>query len=272
MEKLKTEVKLADDQVSYRQIVGIDEFNKTLNCTYFLVVLFCEGSGTHFINDIPHSIGKNQLHFLFPGQKHNWTTGPETVAHKIVVGNKVLEMLSGINEFKFITNNYDPIFKLSAPVFEIINSEIGNIERDLLFKDEETRRQVIHLRMDILSAILKKEAENLIEKKVDMETKPLLKKFWDLVQKNFLIEKQPSWYAGQLIVSPNYLNILCQRHLNSTATEVIHNRLTQEAKDQLRYSEKTIKEITYSLGFYSVSAFSRFFKNRTGFTPTEYRS
>ncbi|QQT56372.1 helix-turn-helix transcriptional regulator [Sphingobacterium multivorum] len=73
-------------------------------------------------------------------------------------------------------------------------------------------------------------------------------------------------------ISPNYLNILCQRHLNSTATEVIHNRLTQEAKDQLRYSEKTIKEITYSLGFYSVSAFSRFFKNRTGFTPTEYRS
>jgi len=259
MENLKNVVKLADDQVSYKQIIGVDEFNKTLNCTYFLVVLFCEGSGTHYINDAPHPIGKNQLHFLFPGQKHSWTTGPETFAHKIVVGNKVLEMLSGINEFKFITNNYDPIFKLSGPIFDIVNSEMESIERDLVFKDEDTRRQVIHLRMDILSTILKKEAENLIDKKVNIESKPILKKFWDLVQENFLNERKPSWYAEQLIVSANYLNILCQRHFKSTATEIIHNRLTQEAKDHLRNSEKTVKEITYSLGFFSVSAFSRFF-------------
>ncbi len=53
---------------------------------------------------------------------------------------------------------------------------------------------------------------------------------------------------------------------------MLNQRLMQEAKNQLRFSEKTVKEITFELGFESVSMFSTFFKKKSGFSPTEYRN
>lgn len=79
---------LKDDQGRYKQIKGIENYNKTTKCTYFLVVLFIKGSGIHYIDEVPYPIAEKQLHFLFPGQHHHWVTGPETLAHKIVVGKR----------------------------------------------------------------------------------------------------------------------------------------------------------------------------------------
>jgi AraC-like DNA-binding protein len=43
------------------------------------------------------------------------------------------------------------------------------------------------------------------------------------------------------------------------------------AKEMLLYSEKSIKEISYELGFQSIYYFSRVFKNKLGFSPSEFR-
>ena len=43
------------------------------------------------------------------------------------------------------------------------------------------------------------------------------------------------------------------------------------AKNMLRYSEMTASAIATSLGFSSQSYFTRVFRERTGFTPSEFR-
>ncbi|NML23531.1 AraC family transcriptional regulator [Pseudoflavitalea sp. G-6-1-2] len=67
------------------------------------------------------------------------------------------------------------------------------------------------------------------------------------------------------------MNTLCRKHLNITATDMIHQKIMQEAKAQLRYSDKSVKEITFDLGFENISGFSTFFKKKSGFSPSEYR-
>jgi AraC-like DNA-binding protein len=44
-----------------------------------------------------------------------------------------------------------------------------------------------------------------------------------------------------------------------------------EAKNLLRYSDDSIKEIVYKLNFQSASVFNKFFKLHTGMSPSEYR-
>jgi len=44
-----------------------------------------------------------------------------------------------------------------------------------------------------------------------------------------------------------------------------------EAKRNLSFSKKSIKEISYELGFEDPAYFSRFFKNHTGAGPQEFR-
>lgn len=265
-------VKLADDQVAYKQIHGTENYNKTIKCTYFLVVLFKEGSGIHYVDDKEFLIGKNQLHFLFPGQQHHWVTGPETIAHKVVVGRRIFESFSSMEAFHFIRHNLKPVFQLSDIIFQSVNTEMESIRRDLEVLDEDRSwKKIIQLRMDLLASMMKREAEHYIQSTLLANTHPTVKEFWNLVNEHYSGQRIPKWYAAKLAITPNYLNILCRKHLNITATDMIHQRIMQEAKNQLRFSEKSVKEITFDLGFEKMSGFSAFFRKKSGFSPTEYR-
>ncbi|MCL8538630.1 AraC family transcriptional regulator [Chryseobacterium gallinarum] len=265
--------KVADDAVAYKFIKGIDNYNKTIKCTYFIIVLFTEGSGTHFIDEHKFPIHKNQLHFLFPGQHHHWVTGPETVAHKIVVGQKIFESFSSSDEFSFIRHNLNPVFKLSKKMFSLVNAEIKSFERDISFLSEEPSwKKIIQLRMDIVASMIRREAELYIKEVLLPKSNLTLIKYWELVNEQYIEQKAIKWYADKLGITPNYLNVLCRKHMNMTASDVIHYKIMQEAKKQLRFSNDSVKVITYNLGFDNISAFSAFFKRKSNFTPTEYRS
>jgi AraC-like DNA-binding protein len=53
--------------------------------------------------------------------------------------------------------------------------------------------------------------------------------------------------------------------------EIIRERLISEAKRLLFYSDKSIKEIAYELGFEDAAHFSKFFKNYTNQNPSNVR-
>ena len=57
-----------------------------------------------------------------------------------------------------------------------------------------------------------------------------------------------------------------------SAPEWIDAYVILEAKNLLKYSDLAIKEIVYRLNFPNQSVFYKFFKARTGMTPTEYRN
>lgn len=266
-------VRLPDDQVTYKQIKGVENYNKTIKCTYFLAVLFIKGSGVHYIDGVPYPIGEKQLHFLFPGQHHHWVTGSETLAHKIVVGKKIYESFTSIDELHFIRHNLHPVFKLSDTKFLAVNHEITGIERDLnIIAQDHSWKEIIKLRMDVLAMMMKHEVESYIKDTLLAGTPNLVRDFWNLINQYHTQHKAVNWYASKLNISSNYLNILCRKHLNITASDMLNQRLMQEAKNQLRFSEKTVKEITFDLGFESVPVFSTFFKRKSGFSPKEYRN
>lgn len=266
-------VHLHDDEVVYKQIKGIEDYNKTTRCTYFLAVLFIKGSGTHYIDDTSYAIGEKQLHFLFPGQHHHWVTGKETVAHKIVVGKKIFESFNSIDELHFIRHNLHPVFKLSDIKFLSVNNEMESIGRDLhIITEDQSWKEIIKLRIDVLAMMMKNEMGSYIKNTLMAGTPNLVRDFWNLINQYHTQYKTIGWYASRLNISANYLNILCRKHLNLTASDMLSQRVIQEAKNQLRFSDKTVKEITFELGFESVPMFSTFFKRKSGFSPTQYRS
>jgi AraC-like DNA-binding protein len=265
--------RLEDDGIIYTTFNGEDIFNKTIKCTYFLVVLFLDGAGVHSIDGIEYPIHKNQLHFLFPGQHHHWETDAQTRALQIVVGKELFLEFSSINELLFIKNNFHPIFRFNADKFKAVHNEMTAIKTDLeLLKIDAKWRSILQMRMNIISSIMKREAEHHIEKATLSNLNATIKKYWSLLDDHFKEQKEVTWYADRLYVTANYLNILCKRNLNTTASELILQRITQEAKQLLRFSTMSIKEISFDLGFGSASSFSVFFRKKSGFSPTEYRS
>ena len=79
-------------------------------------------------------------------------------------------------------------------------------------------------------------------------------------------------YAERLAIHVNHLNKVLKESTGKTTTDVISNRIAQEAKILLKQSDWNVSEIAYSLGFEEVAHFSNFFKKQAGLSPLAFRS
>ena len=57
-----------------------------------------------------------------------------------------------------------------------------------------------------------------------------------------------------------------------TVSEIIASIVIMDAKAQLKSTNQTIQEISYSLNFPNVSFFGKYFKRHVGMSPKEYRN
>jgi AraC family transcriptional activator of pobA len=78
-------------------------------------------------------------------------------------------------------------------------------------------------------------------------------------------------YASMLNVSPNHLNKCVKAATGKSAQDILSEMVVLEAKVLLKQSSLTVNEIAWKIGKEDASDFIRFFKSKTGFTPTEYR-
>lgn len=74
-----------------------------------------------------------------------------------------------------------------------------------------------------------------------------------------------------LNMSAPYLSDLLRAETGRSASDHIYGRLIDLAKSRLLASEITINELAYTLGFEYPQHFSKLFKTKTGFSPSEYR-
>ena len=63
-----------------------------------------------------------------------------------------------------------------------------------------------------------------------------------------------------------------QRQTGQTVRQAIRAAIIQRARDALVSSERSVKEIAFSLGFADEFYFSRFFRNQTGQAPASWRA
>ena len=99
----------------------------------------------------------------------------------------------------------------------------------------------------------------------------LLRDFDALLQKHYLENKDVTFYAQKLNLTPNHLSETIKNLTGKSAKKRIEDALIFEAKSLLRQTQMSIKEITYWLGFEDDSYFVKFFKQAEGVTPNAYR-
>ena len=92
-----------------------------------------------------------------------------------------------------------------------------------------------------------------------------------------LIEKGGKFYkvnecAFELSICPDHLNRLCKRYNNQSVKARIDSKRYTKALKLLRMKDKyELKEISEILCFSETSNFTRFFKRRSGISPSEFR-
>jgi AraC family transcriptional activator of pobA len=115
------------------------------------------------------------------------------------------------------------------------------------------------------------EASKQLSSKASTRAKVTFDQFIKLVTEHHSTERNMTFYADKLFLTPKYLSKLVKSISGRSAPDWINSFVILEAKNMLKYSDMTIKGIVYKLHFANQSVFYKFFKSHTGMTPSEYR-
>lgn len=99
----------------------------------------------------------------------------------------------------------------------------------------------------------------------------LIKQFQNLVANYYIAEKGVSFYAKQLNVSSRSLAAACTLANKPSPKRMIIDRVLVEAKRLLKFTDLSIKEITYRLGYDQYNSFIKLFTTNVGITPMNFR-
>lgn len=135
------------------------------------------------------------------------------------------------------------------------------------------------LQIDMLQTMLKRMLiecvrclkRNSTFENLETSQSDVVREFYYLVECNFIQHHDVAFYASALNKSPKTLSNLFSIVSNKTPLQIIHERIMLHARRQIQYSDRSIKEIAYDLGYEDIQTFSRFFKNKEGISPIEHR-
>lgn len=225
------------------------------------------------IDGITYSLKQNELIFL-------------TEFHKVQVGMIHESRALRFNRpFYCINHNSDDdcngiLFFGAAqvPIIQLPAHEIENFE--LLWKRLHKEMQLNDdMQIEMLRTLLKQlviqctrlhkeqnKTAGLEKGKLD-----IVRRFNSLVEMHYKTTHSVAAYGVLLNKSPKTLCNLFLQLIQRTPLRIIQDRILLEARRLLHYTDRTIKDITYELGFEDIQTFSRFFKNKEGISPKEFR-
>ena len=273
--------KIENDDIIISRFAPYADNHKNLHTahkhTFYHLVLFTEGSGTHAIDFETFEVKPNQIYFMIPGQVHSWNFTSKADGYIINFSPSFFQSFllrsDYLENFSFFS---DDVKEAVIDIPDKLMQKIISLFEEIL--KEGQHMNSFNLGFDAIKVLLLQLFINIAR---ISESKPylsgisynhiLIKNFKQLIEKNYKTLKLPKEYAGLLYITSNHLNAVCKDILGIPSGEIIRNRVALEAKRLLINFDLSISEIAYQLNFKDNSYFTKFFKKQTGLTPEEFR-
>jgi len=265
---LEEEMKIKED-IAYFEMLGTSIVDNYRSPDSYVFLLFETCTGTHTVDYIDYEQKDRQVHVSFPGQIHSWNTGPTAKGHKLIISKQFMERSITSPLFFSLRQNEYPVIDLDLDTYKELTEAFRDIRSESSSK--EIRWNVLNLKVQLVTALINNLVEKVIEQKSAGMTPSLIRRLNELIEQHYKTLKTVNGYAELLFISPNYLNIICQRYFNMSAKKVVDQRVVLEAKRLLQGSSMSVKEIAFDLGFSEISHFSNFIKSKTGIAPRLYK-
>lgn len=269
MEKFREGQLAGRKEILFNELNGERRIEKPHKHDFFIIILFAQADGVHNIDSIDYPVGNHEVHVLCPGQMHKWTIKAGTLGYQLMGEKSFFGHFAPYFRFSFTNYQNHPVIPLTNEAFHLLHYEFNAIKNEL--KEKNSLVQLISARAAVIASIVSREAENNFTEFKVYQSNPRLARYNMLIDEFFKEQKYVSFYADQLHVTANYLNVLCKKHLKVSATSLIHLRVCTEAKRLLQSTTLSVKDISFELGFEDHAYFSNFFKNKTGMSPTTFR-
>ena len=248
-----------------------------------IILVWCiKGAISVSINLNDYILEEDTFFICMPGNifKLNEIVGDDEDLHYVCVAmskefaaNQKLDVNKTFsNAMSLLDNPSVPILPEEAVLMGGYLDMMGNVlKSDLAYRREAVQSLWISM-LYVIAAMLDRRAKLAGDVSHTNRSRMLFEQFIGLVAKYHTQYRNVAFYADQLCLTPKYMSKLIKTATGKSAPEWIDAYVILEAKNLLKYSSDTIKQIVFKLNFPNQSVFYKFFKSRTGMTPSEYRN
>ena len=246
--------------------------------TYYDITFVTEGEGKFSIDNQTNEAASRDVFFSKPGEIRNWDTRHIVNGYALIFEDEFLSSLFKDSLFVqhlsfFQSGKTSSKLQLPDELYMRILQILHNIKTEI---DSYRQNDVYVLRALLYEVLMLLDREY---KKVNMEEETTSKevgnihidKFMKLVESHLKEQHSVQYYADKLCITPNYLNEIVTSTKGISAKQYIRNKVMDEAKRLLTYTDFPIADIAFELHFSTVSYFIRSFRQYTGTTPLLYR-
>ncbi|MGI4835195.1 MAG: helix-turn-helix domain-containing protein [Janthinobacterium lividum] len=182
-----------------------------------------------------------------------------------------------MRHYGFFTYSANEALHVSEPEKELLLALFRTMEAELASRLDEFSQDVVIAQLELLLTYANRfyKRQFLTRKAVHSD---LLQRLEETLADCFRGEQLLSrgiptvqYLAQRLHVSPSYLSDMLRTLTGQSAQQHIHDKLIEQAKEQLATTGLSVSEVAYALGFEHPQSFSRFFKTKTALSPLAYR-
>ena len=217
-----------------------------------------------------------------PGQVIHVEPNPDVTVPKwtaIVFHPDLLNRTSlgkNISRYEFFDYTSNEALHLSAAEIEIFRGVLSMIQQELNRSIDKHSRELIVSNIELLLNYCLRFYDRQFITREEINHS-VVKKFTALLDQYIANQAQqegfPSvaYFADKCCYSPKYFGELVKTETGRTAKDFISDRMLIAAKQLLNDESLSIKVVSQQLGFEYQQHFVRFFKAKTGQTPSDYR-
>ncbi len=237
----------------------------------YIFLWCCEGNFSIEVDNKLLTLTKNQVLTITSGQYHYFKN---TQSGKGYLLNFTLDYFCKTEkDIELIFQNslfchfdYNEIITTNNTLE--INQQLQKIEQELIQKPFQYLESV-HSRIELL--LFEVNRAKIANGGEVWKPDALFLRFLEFVRNNFENNYSLKEIAARLQTTELKLNELAKLHAGKTAQNIIYGLVISEAKRKLQYEGKSVKEIAFELGFKDPYYFSKFFKNHTEISPSEFQ-
>ncbi|TGE06573.1 helix-turn-helix domain-containing protein [Hymenobacter fodinae] len=246
----------------------------------FYKITLVSGRSNYHYADKTVEIRGHALLFANPMVPYDWEPLNDQITGYFCIFTEAFlqRHLAGTLELPMFKPGGQPLYTLRdeqlPAVRQLFEKMFAEIESDYAFKYDLLRNYVFEL----VHSALKLQPATSLYQEANAATR-IASLFTELLERQFPIEtpgqqvrlRSANDFARHLAVHVNHLNRALKEVTGKTTTQLIAERLVQEAHALLKHTPWNVAEISYCLGFEEPAHFNNFFKKRAGTTPTAVR-
>ena len=245
------------------------DFTEPHRHDYFEFFFFQKGGGVHCIDFIEFKIHDNSVHIVAPGQVHQMKRELDSEGHVVLFELSAIRPPAPIENFLFEhicmdASELEPTFRLKSELKDVLNNRMQEIY-DCAQKGSDLDKLRLINQMQLF-CITCMEHTGIKGEAVSSD----YLNFRRALKDNIKELKKVKEYAELLNFTERALNDVAKAHSGKSASEIIYNQVIMEAKRLLR-TGISVKETAYALKFDDPGHFSKFFKNNTGSSPSDFQ-